>query len=621
MQNERRYRTENQYAPRTQSRSDSQNRPRHNPRTNGYGNGNAYRDPRMNGYGNGNAYRDPRMNAYGNGNAYRDPRMNGYGNGNAYRDPRMNGYGNGNAYRDPRMNAYGNGNAYRDPRMNGYGNGNAYRDPRMNGYGNGNAYRDPRVEAYIRQRREAEIRAERARRAELERRRAAAKEARQRLEEQLKREKKMKRKMQRKIFYGRAMVSLVVFVILAIIATLFAVMHFNHSPDAPPSKITYVYGGDTVRKVVDAQAFKNGKMYVCFNDVADYLGLSVSGDTESMKFVFPADDSESETGSSGNGSEEYVIFMIDSRTVNINSQTVTLPADSFLFGEKIWVSIEFVEEYLVGLSVERDGNSVYVSRIVDERNSTDKETVFLPVSLALKSSDPIISPGGTSNDTNSSVTVPTQEDIKFSTDLSAYEKYMDPDNNEEYLILVNNSTTLDSTHIPTDLVGVINTRNDGRDTQYLRNCAAKALEALYIEMYAAGYTDVSVTSAYRSYATQEYLHNLYISNQMEANPALTWAEAKAIVLTYSAEPGTSEHQTGLCIDMHNLPSADQSFAYQAAYAWLKDNAWKFGFIERFPDGKTDVTGISYEPWHWRFVGRDAAWEIYSQGLCLEEYVK
>ena len=528
----------------------------------------------------------------------------------------------GNGYRGSRANGAYAQNGYRDPRANGAYAQNGYRDPRANGSYAQNGYRDPRVEAYIRQRREAEIRAERARRAELERRRLAAQEARRQLEEQLKQEKKMKRQRQRKLFYGRAVVCLIVFAILAVITAVLAVIHFNSAPDAPPSKITYIFGGEEIRKVAEAQAFRNGKMYVCFNDVADYLGLSVTGDTEKMKFVFTDESDDTETGSAGSGHEESVTFTMDSRTVIINDQTVILPADSYMFGEKVWVSIEFIEEYMSGLSVERNGGTVTVAMIVDVKHSTEKETVFLPVSLVLKSEDPITSPGGTpdSEDTPPSG-APTQGTINFSTDLSDYEKFMDPENAEEFLILVNNSNILDGTHVPTDLTGVTNTRPDGRDTQYLRNCAAKALEALFIEMSAAGYTDVSVTSAYRSFATQEYLHNQYISNQMEANPALTWDEAKAIVLTYSAEPGTSEHQTGLCIDMHNLPSADISFQYQAAYLWLKDNAWKFGFIERFPENKTDVTGISYEPWHWRFVGRDAAWEIYSQGLCLEEYLK
>ncbi len=131
--------------------------------------------------------------------------------------------------------------------------------------------------------------------------------------------------------------------------------------------------------------------------------------------------------------------------------------------------------------------------------------------------------------------------------------------------------------------------------------------------------DVSVTSAYRSYEYQKQLHNSYIQNEM-ATYGLTWAEAKQKVITYSSEPGTSEHQTGLCVDMHNLPSADISFARTEAYRWLKENAHKFGFILRYPEEKVNVTQISFEPWHYRYVGRYHATKMYESGMCLEEYV-
>ena len=151
--------------------------------------------------------------------------------------------------------------------------------------------------------------------------------------------------------------------------------------------------------------------------------------------------------------------------------------------------------------------------------------------------------------------------------------------------------------------------------------AAMALEAMYTEMRACGYTDVSVTSAYRTYAYQKSLFNMYTDNEMKKNPSLTRAQAEKITETYSARPGTSEHQTGLCCVMHNLSSADVAFAKKDAYKWLKDNAWKFGFIVRYPEDKQDITGISFEPWHYRYVGRYHAQAMYDAGLCLAEYRK
>ncbi len=215
--------------------------------------------------------------------------------------------------------------------------------------------------------------------------------------------------------------------------------------------------------------------------------------------------------------------------------------------------------------------------------------------------------------------------VSFQVDLSAYEEYMNPADRDAYLLLVNADHPLGADDAPTDLVAVTNSRSDR--TEYMREVPEKALQALFLEAAAEGMTYVnpatgqklSVMSGYRSYERQKSLFATYVSKEMNQQ-GLSRAQAEAYVLTYSCREGTSEHQTGLCVDMHNLSSADQSFQNQEAAKWLAENAWKFGFILRFPEDKTDVTGISFEPWHFRFVGRYHAYQIYQNGLCLEEYV-
>ena len=86
-------------------------------------------------------------------------------------------------------------------------------------------------------------------------------------------------------------------------------------------------------------------------------------------------------------------------------------------------------------------------------------------------------------------------------------------------------------------------------------------------------------------------------------------------------PGASEHQTGLTADIHTLSSASLKFAGTPAAVWLEENAQYFGFILRYPEDKTEITGIMYEPWHFRFVGRYHAMRITELGMCLEEYMK
>ena len=94
-------------------------------------------------------------------------------------------------------------------------------------------------------------------------------------------------------------------------------------------------------------------------------------------------------------------------------------------------------------------------------------------------------------------------------------------------------------------------------------------------------------------------------------------------MTYSARPGTSEHQTGLCVDFmtNTMTELDNSFERSRAFEWLTENAYRFGFILRYPKDKEDVTGYNYESWHYRFVGRSAATVIHEKNETLEEYLE
>lgn len=208
------------------------------------------------------------------------------------------------------------------------------------------------------------------------------------------------------------------------------------------------------------------------------------------------------------------------------------------------------------------------------------------------------------------------DDMGFTSDISSYEKYMNPDSYP--ILLVNKTNLIDESYNPGTLMRV----RDAHKNIDLCETPAMALEAMFNEMRALGYTNVFVTSAYRSYTYQVYLFNMYIDNEMAKNKSLTTEQATALVLKYSARPGTSEHQTGLCVDLmtNQMTDLDESFANDKVYAWLTENAWKFGFILRYPKDKTEITEYDFEPWHYRFVGRKAAYEIHRDGLCLEEYL-
>ena len=132
--------------------------------------------------------------------------------------------------------------------------------------------------------------------------------------------------------------------------------------------------------------------------------------------------------------------------------------------------------------------------------------------------------------------------------------------------------------------------------------------------------DLLVCSAYRPISSQQNLFDRKVQEYL--NQGYSQSEAEKIAATIVAIPGTSEHQTGLALDIvtPSYQSLDDGYADTAAAKWLKANAADYGFILRFPKDKEDITKIIFEPWHYRYVGVDAAKEIMSKGITLEEYL-
>ncbi len=100
-------------------------------------------------------------------------------------------------------------------------------------------------------------------------------------------------------------------------------------------------------------------------------------------------------------------------------------------------------------------------------------------------------------------------------------------------------------------------------------------------------------------------------------------DARIKAATSVARPGTSEHQLGLAVDIvdEGHQTLDTSQENTPVQQWLMENSWKYGFILRYPNEKSQLTGIIYEPWHYRYVGVKAAQEIFESGVCLEEYLE
>ena len=130
-----------------------------------------------------------------------------------------------------------------------------------------------------------------------------------------------------------------------------------------------------------------------------------------------------------------------------------------------------------------------------------------------------------------------------------------------------------------------------------------------------------ICSSYRTWEKQSLLFEENVEILMAQGN--TEEEARNETAKSIAVPGTSEHQLGLAVDIvdKNYQVLDDEQENTEVQQWLMDNSWRYGFILRYPTNKSSITGIVYEPWHYRYVGKEAASEIYHSNICLEEYLE
>lgn len=182
---------------------------------------------------------------------------------------------------------------------------------------------------------------------------------------------------------------------------------------------------------------------------------------------------------------------------------------------------------------------------------------------------------------------------------------------EGYLMLVNRSYRLSEDYVPGDLV-YPDVKHSSSAYQ-MRADASAALE----ELFAAAKEEAGLTlyahSGYRSYATQKNIYERKVKNTKDSKAA------RLLV----ADPGASEHQLGLAMDVKNTPKAalNSAFGQTKEGIWLAENAWRFGFILRYKAEWTDTTTYAYEPWHIRYVGKTHAAALQELDIPLEDYVE
>lgn len=180
-------------------------------------------------------------------------------------------------------------------------------------------------------------------------------------------------------------------------------------------------------------------------------------------------------------------------------------------------------------------------------------------------------------------------------------------------VYLNKNRKLPTGYAPNDLVepDVSHTKPKGDERRLLRADAASALEALFSTAFEEEGIELAAVSGYRSHQTQTNIYQGHVnrSGQDYAN-------------RFSARPGTSEHETGLAMDVSAAVvgfALEQVFKETTEGSWLADNAHRFGFIIRYPEDKEHITGYGFEPWHLRYVGKSLAEHLYHNSLTLEEY--
>lgn len=212
------------------------------------------------------------------------------------------------------------------------------------------------------------------------------------------------------------------------------------------------------------------------------------------------------------------------------------------------------------------------------------------------------------------------EELKMTEGSWSYETYQSrepevqkPENLEIpwELTLVNYKNFIDAAYAPE--------LSEIEDNYYFDKRAAEPLKKMLKDGRSAG-MDLVICSAYRTKEKQTSLYENKVK-RLQAE-GLSYEEAYEEAKSEVAYPGTSEHQLGLAVDLvaRSYQQLDEAQERTKEAKWLKENCWKYGFILRYPPEKTEETGVIYEPWHYRYVGMEAAREIMENNLCLEEYL-
>ncbi len=292
---------------------------------------------------------------------------------------------------------------------------------------------------------------------------------------------------------------------------------------------------------------------------------------------------------------EYTVTVIDKKkpTITYSKKLTTTQGTKINLLNGVSVKDDSMEELKINIEGEYDFNKVgtYTLYYVAEDSSGNKAREEFTLTVKEK---PAPTPTPTPSNTANNVCEPVQ-DGTFTTSNGHSGVTKNGITYIDGIMIANKTYSLPSSYGPGGLTGETNA----------------AANEMFAAAKAAGY-NMWAQSGFRSYDTQKRLYNNYVSQR-----------GKSAADTFSARPGHSEHQTGLAFDVCATGKAciNSGFDNTPEAKWLSENAYKYGFVLRYPSGKTGQTGYKYESWHFRYVGVELATKLYNGGnwITLEEY--
>lgn len=403
-------------------------------------------------------------------------------------------------------------------------------------------------------------------------------------------------------------VSAIVIVLALLASAVLGIFLWMRYASTQPSTADFTLRlGENEQKIAYDYVMRDGVLFLDARKLFGFAGMITLGSDERIKFA------------SADG--QYLRFEHDSPLAVINGSEVEMSAKAVVNKDECLVPYSFLQKVITqGLSIQWE----ITTNVITVKRQKYSDTLEGAAMLFSSNGFEILRTLNTTP--KKEITV---EDYPI--DITPYLSYINPTSLPDMLVLANKQHALGPDYRPTDLVALEGIGIRSKDTsQSLRGTAAYALKAMLAAMAVEAPTatrDLIVTSSYRSYDYQKKLFDGYVAGHMAEG--MSYEQAVTAASAYSSRPGESEHQTGLCFDfIMDGGKLDTDFENTEAFSWLSENAYLYGFILRYPippsgsyEEPHPITGYSYEPWHYRFVGRDAALTIHESEITFEEYLE